>query len=42
MVVFLSPKVALVILIASPVGYFLIRSRLKGKIVWAVGGRRLI
>jgi hypothetical protein len=37
-----SPKAALVVLVGSFAIYFLIRFRLKRKIVWAVGGRRVI
>lgn len=39
-VAFFSPIPGLIILIASVAGYFVFRSRLKRKIVWAVGGRR--
>jgi hypothetical protein len=42
LIAFLSPVAGMVALVAFPVGYFLIRFRLKRKIVWTVGGRRLI
>jgi hypothetical protein len=39
---FISPGMALIVWIAPIVAYFFIRSRSKRKIVWAVGGRRLV
>ena len=41
-VVFFSPLMALIILVACFAGYFFYQSRKKRKIVWAVGGRRTI
>jgi uncharacterized membrane protein len=38
----LSWVLGLIVLIGSPVSYFLIRSRKKRKMTWAIGGRRVI
>ncbi len=38
----ISPLAGLVVWIGSMVGYFIYRSRSKRRVVWAVGGRRII
>lgn len=42
LVAFASPIAGLVVWIGAMVGYFVYRSKSKKKVVWAVGGRRLI
>lgn len=41
-ILFFSPLTALIVWVALMAGYFFIRSRKKRKLVWAVGGRRLV
>jgi len=40
--VFFSPRTALIVWAAPIVAYFFIRFRKKRKIVWAIGGRRVV